>query len=70
MRVISYRRIRDVVQIHADSQDALDNWFKVANKAEWRNLLDVQSNFSSAEAVGNFTVFIAKDRGMRTEDGG
>lgn len=57
MHVISYRRLRDFCGRHADSCAALDAWFKVASKANWKKLLEVQAVFPSAEAVGNFTVF-------------
>ncbi|MEB3883627.1 type II toxin-antitoxin system HigB family toxin [Lyngbya sp. CCY1209] len=43
----------------------LDSWSKVASKANWSNLLQVQSVFPSAEAVGNFTVFNIKENKYR-----
>ena len=60
MHVISYRRLRDYGDQHADCRDALENWFKVAQKANWSNLIEVQAVFPTAEAVGNFTVFNIK----------
>jgi mRNA interferase HigB len=45
--------------------DALDTWFKVAQKADWSNLVEVQSVFPTAEAVGNFTVFNIKGNKYR-----
>lgn len=60
MHVISYKRLREYSEKHADCRDALDDWYKAANKADWRNLIDVQSIFTKAEAVGNFTVFNIK----------
>jgi mRNA interferase HigB len=57
MHIISYRRLREFSKQHADCREVLDNWFKVAGKSSWSNLIDVQSIFSKAEAVGNFTVF-------------
>ena len=65
MRVISYRRLREFSEQHAGSRDALDNWFKVAKKANWSNLVEVQSVFPKAEAVGNFTVFNIKGNRYR-----
>lgn len=50
---------------HADCGDAIDNWYKVANKANWSNLIEVQSIFSKAEAVSNFTVFNIKGNKYR-----
>ena len=57
MRIISYRRLREYSDSHADCREALDNWFKVASKARWSNLIEVQTTFPSAESVSNFTVF-------------
>lgn len=45
MHVISFTRLREFGGRHADSQKALDDWFKVASKASWKDLLDVQSIF-------------------------
>jgi mRNA interferase HigB len=65
MHVISYRRLREFGQRHADCQAALDNWFKVSGQANWSNLLEVQAIFPKAEAVGNFTVFNIKGNKYR-----
>jgi mRNA interferase HigB len=34
MRVISYRRLREFCEQHADVRGVVDNWFKVASKAD------------------------------------
>ena len=65
MHVIGYRRLRTFIERHADCRDALNNWFKVAKKANWSNLVEVQSIFPKAEAVGNFTVFNIKGNRYR-----
>jgi HTH-type transcriptional regulator/antitoxin HigA len=65
MHVISYRRLREYGEIHADCCDALDNWVKVAQKAGWSNLIEVQAVFPTAEAVGSFTVFNIKGNKYR-----
>jgi mRNA interferase HigB len=50
---------------HADSCEALDDWYKIASKAVWANLVEVQSVYPKAEAVGNFTVFNIKGNKYR-----
>jgi mRNA interferase HigB len=65
MHIISYRRLRAFGELHADCRDVLDNWFKVVSKADWSNLISVQSIFPQAEAVGNFTVFNIKGNKYR-----
>jgi mRNA interferase HigB len=65
MHVISYRRLREFSEQHADCREALDNWFKVVSKANWSNLIAVQSFFLKTEAVGDFTVFNIKGNKYR-----
>lgn len=65
MHVISYRKIRDFVKSHGDTSEVLDSWYRIANKAHWENLIQVQMIFPSAEAVGNFTVFNIKGNKYR-----
>jgi mRNA interferase HigB len=65
MHVISYRGLRKYTESHADCREALDNWYKVASKADWSNLLEVQLVFPKAEAVGNFTIFNIKGNKYR-----
>ncbi len=65
MHIISYRLLREFKVKHADCSDAIDNWYKVANKADWSNLIEVQSVFSKAEAVSNFTIFNIKGNKYR-----
>ncbi len=65
MHIISYKRLREFSGQHAGCEEALDNWFKVARKADWSTLDEVQSVFPQAEAVGNFTVFNIKGNKYR-----
>ncbi|MDJ0719669.1 MAG: type II toxin-antitoxin system HigB family toxin [Prochloraceae cyanobacterium] len=65
MRVISRRILREFCLAHADSCDALYDWYRVACIAKWQNLTDVQGTYNHAEAVGNFTVFNIKGNNYR-----
>lgn len=65
MHVISRRILRGFCEVHADSCDALYDWYRVATKAEWKNLVEVQATYQKAEAVGNFTVFNIKGNNYR-----
>ncbi|WP_298909986.1 type II toxin-antitoxin system HigB family toxin [uncultured Nostoc sp.] len=65
MHVISYRSLRKYIESHADCREALDNWYKVANKADWSNLVEVQLVFPKAKAVGNFTILNIKGNKYR-----
>ncbi len=65
MRVISRKILRDYCQSHANACDALYDWYRVASKARWQNLTEVQATYKTAEAVGNFTVFNIKGNRYR-----
>jgi mRNA interferase HigB len=45
--------------------DALYDWYRAATKAEWKNLIEVQTIYPKAETVGNFTVFNIKGNNYR-----
>jgi mRNA interferase HigB len=65
MHVISYRRLREYSEKHSNCREALDSWYKIASNADWSNLVEVQSVFPRAEAVGSFTVFNIKGNNYR-----
>lgn len=65
MHVISRTKLRNFCKKHADSCEALDDWYKIASKADWGDLLEVQTAYNQAEAVGNFTVFNIKGNKYR-----
>lgn len=65
MHVISFKILREYGQTHANCQEPLNNWYKVAVKAKWSKLVEVQQVFPKAEAVGNFTVFNIKGNKYR-----
>jgi len=65
MHVISRKRLRDYCQNHADSCEALDDWYKIASQANWNKLIEVQTIYPQSEAVGNFTIFNIKGNKYR-----
>lgn len=65
MRVISRKILREFGQSHGDSYTALEQWYRIASKAQWQNLVEVQQTYKTAEAVGNFTVFNIKGNKYR-----
>ncbi len=65
MHIISRKKLREFCQAHADSGEALDDFYITACKANWVNLLEVQTVYPKAEAVGNFTVFNIKGNKYR-----
>ncbi|MHB8179122.1 MAG: type II toxin-antitoxin system HigB family toxin [Vulcanimicrobiaceae bacterium] len=65
MRIISRRRLREYWGVHAGAEGPLRTWFAVAGKARWRNIVEVQQTYASAEAVGDYTVFNIKGNAYR-----
>jgi mRNA interferase HigB len=65
MHVISRKKLKEAVARHRELEAPLDAWFRIAKKAEWKNLAEVRKTLSSADAVGKWTVFNVKGHGYR-----
>lgn len=65
MYVISRKKLKEAAARHRDLEGPLDAWFRIAKKALWRNLAEVRLTWSSADAVGRFTVFNIKGNQYR-----
>jgi mRNA interferase HigB len=65
MHVISRKKLKEAVGRHAELEGPLDAWFRIAKRAVWRNLADVRKVFSSADAIGNWTIFNIKGNQYR-----
>jgi mRNA interferase HigB len=65
MHVISRKKLKEAATRHSDLEGPLDAWFRIAKKASWKNLVDVRKTFSSADAVGKWTVFNIKGNQYR-----
>lgn len=65
MRVISRSRLLKFADRDQSAAEALDVWYRLARKAEWKTLSEVRETFRSADAVGNFTVFNIKGNQYR-----
>jgi len=53
MVVISYKTIRDFSDKYYDAKDALNNWYRVVEKADFANFNELRAMFNSVDAVGN-----------------
>lgn len=65
MHVISRRKLKEAATRRGELEGSLDAWFRIAKKALWKNLADVGKTFSSADAVGKWTVFNIKGNQYR-----
>jgi mRNA interferase HigB len=53
MHIVSFKKLRDYFNKETNSRVALQDWFKMAKKAEWNNYSDLINTFNSADNVGN-----------------
>lgn len=53
MVIISYGTLKEFYENHADSKDALNNWYRVVLKADWSNYHELKQVFNSVDTVGN-----------------
>ena len=57
MRIISHTKIVHAQSKHPDCHTALDQWYRLSKKAQWRNFDDVKRCFTAVDKVGNKFVF-------------
>ena len=55
MRIVSHRRLVEFYSSegHGDSKVALERWYDITEKAEWKNLSDIKVDFPATDYVGN-----------------
>lgn len=54
MVVISYTKIKAFIDKNPQATDTLNNWYRLAEKADWSNVHDIKRMFSnSVDAIGN-----------------
>ncbi|MFY8189253.1 MAG: type II toxin-antitoxin system HigB family toxin [Flavobacterium sp.] len=53
MRIVSYKRIQEFSEKHADSKLPLNIWFHTTNHEVWKSLADIKRTFNNVDYVGN-----------------
>lgn len=53
MRVVTYKKIREFIEKHADSENPLSFWYHTATAKNWDNINDLKQDFNSVDYVGN-----------------
>ena len=53
MRIVSHRRLVEFYSSegHGDAQAALERWYDIAEKAEWKNLSDIKADFPTGQQI-------------------
>lgn len=66
MNVISYKKLKEFYEIHADSKNHLTAWFKTVKKANWKDLNALKTDFNNADLISdNRIVFNIKGNHYR-----
>lgn len=52
MVIISKAAINQFTEKHANSKDALEEWYHTVKQANWHNFNEVRQSFNSADYVG------------------
>ena len=53
MHIISFKKLKEFFSKDNNSKVALQDWFKIAKKADWNNFSDLKNTFNTADNVGN-----------------
>jgi mRNA interferase HigB len=65
MHLISAGKLKEAASAYSDAVEIVKNFAKKVELSNWQNLIEVQADYRSAEAVGNFTVFNIKGNRYR-----
>ena len=55
MRVVSHKKLKEFYTTRGreNSRVALQRWYDISIKAEWKNVADIKVDFSSVDFIGN-----------------
>jgi mRNA interferase HigB len=65
MHLISVGKLSEAATQYPNTVETVKNFAKKIENSNWENLIDVQTDYPSAEAVGRFTVFNIKGNKYR-----
>jgi len=55
MWIVSHKRLRQFYETkgHEQARVALERWYEIAERANWKNLQEIKIDFPSTDLVGN-----------------
>jgi len=53
VNVISRKTLVEFYEIHADSKESLETWFRLCKRAVWSNFNEVRKIYPAADVVGD-----------------
>ena len=57
MNVVSRKALKSFAKAHIFAAEPLDNWYRRARKAKWKDLAEVRLDYPHADPVRKCTVF-------------
>ncbi len=57
MHIVTHARIKEAQAAHPTCSGALDQWYRLAKRAEWRNFSEVKASCPAVDKVGDKFVF-------------
>lgn len=54
MRIVTYKRIKEFSEKHAEAENSLNFWYHTVAAKEWVNLNEIKQTFNSVDYVGNY----------------
>lgn len=64
MRIITYKRIKEFINIYPTSELALNFWYHTDAAKQWNSFSDLKGDFNSVDYVGNHR-FVFNIKGNR-----
>jgi len=53
MRIVTYKRIKEFIVLHPDSENSLNFWYHAVTAKNWDNNNELRQDFNSVDYVGN-----------------
>ena len=53
MVIISHKVIREFAEKHPELSSALERWYDITAKSDWKGFNDIKEQFNSVDAVGD-----------------
>jgi len=53
MRIVTYKRIKEFSEKHANSKTALQLWYHSVSKKEWESINELKRDYNTVDYVGN-----------------
>ena len=53
MRIITYRRIKEFIKAHSESENALNYWYHTVSSKNWDHLNELNQDFNNVDYIGN-----------------